>query len=159
MLQPPVPVSAARQAPARQRRVVLPGIVALVSGLAVLATLILTVLYLEGDQQHAPFFVLAYGDVVAKQDLRLDVLLTLMPVAALLLVVLPIANWLKRLGRGWTYLLLLLASLAGLAPVVVWIASGQADAFDSLFGRGFFAPSLCFLVTWVIALVWFIRRR
>jgi predicted Ser/Thr protein kinase len=160
MLQPPpVPASAARQAPARQRRVVLPGIVALVSGLAVLATLILTVLYLEGDQKYALVVVLAYGDVVAKQDLGLDVLLTLMPIAALLLVVLPLANWLKRLGRGWTYLLLLLASLAGLAPVVVWIASGQADALDSLFGRGFFAPSLCFLVTWATALVWWARHR
>ncbi|HEU5370453.1 MAG TPA: serine/threonine-protein kinase [Ktedonobacterales bacterium] len=159
--QPPpaVPPDASQQAPGRHRRVVLPGLVALVSGLAVLATMILTVLYLEGNQQQAPVFVLAYGDVVAKQDVGLDVLLTLIPVAALRLVVLPIANWLKRLGRGWTYLLVLLVSLAGLVPVVVWIASGQADAVDSLFGRGFFVPSLFFLVTWVISLVWFVRRR
>jgi predicted Ser/Thr protein kinase len=157
--QPPVRLDASKQAPARHRRVVLPGIVALVSGLVVLATMILTALYLNGDQQRAPVLVLAYGDVVAKQDLRLDVLLTLIPVAALLLIVLPIVNWLKRLGRGWTYLLLLLVSLVGLAPVVVWIASGQADAFDSVFGRGLFVPVLFFLVTWATSLVWFVRRR
>ncbi len=160
-LQPPpaVPPGVSGQAPARHRRVVLPGLVALVSGLAVLATMILTVLYLEGDRQQAPIFVPAYGDVVAKQDLGLDGLLTLIPVAALLLVVLPVANWLKHLGRGWTYLLLLLVSLVGLMPVVIWIASGQAEALDSLFGRGFFVPSLFFLVTWVTSLVWCVRRR
>jgi predicted Ser/Thr protein kinase len=156
--QPMVSLPPPKQMPARRRRVVLAGLVALLCGLAVLATMLLTAFYLN-NQEQLPIFVLGYGDVVAKHDLGLDILLALTPIAALLLLILPICNWLGLLGRGLTYILLLLLPLAGVAPVVVWIAAGYAGVIDGIFGRGFFVPLLLFLVAWATTLAQLLRRR
>ena len=155
--QPMAPPPPSKRAPARPRRVVLAGIVALLCGLGVLATMVLTVLYMNGVEQ-APIFVLGYGDVVAKPDLSLYALLGLIPIAALLLVILPIANWVGYLGRLWTYALLLLVPLMGLASVIIWL-SDRNDVLESIFLRGFFLPILLFLATWAMSLTWLIRRR
>ena len=125
--------------------------------MGVLATMVLTVLYMNGVEQ-APIFVLGYGDVVAKPDLSLYALLGLIPIAALLLVILPIANWVGYLGRLWTYTLLLLVPLMGLASVIIWL-SDRNDVLESIFLRGFFLPILLFLATWAMSLTWLIRRR
>jgi hypothetical protein len=151
------PPPASKQAPARRRYVVLAGIVAMLCGLGVLATMVLTVLHLNNVAQ-TPIFVLGYGDVVAKPDLGMYALLGLIPLTALLLVILPIANWMGYLGRLWTYGFLLLVPLLGLAAVVMWLAR-QPDVVESIFLRGFFLPILLFLATWAMSLTWLIRRR
>ncbi len=148
----------AKPTPPRRRRVVAAGLVALLCGLAVLATMVLTGFYLNGEHQ-IPIFVLGYGDVVAKDEWGLYILLALTPIAALLLMILPIIHWLGVIGRGWTYTFLLLLPLAGMVPVIVWIATGQAGVIEGIFGRGFFIPLLLFLAAWGTSLVWLIRRR
>lgn len=149
---------ASKQAPARRRRVILAGLIAVLCGLAVLVTMVLTGLALNGEK-HLPIVIQGYQDVVSQKDLRLPVLLVLTPLAALLLVILPIVNWLGRLGRGWTYTLLLLLPLVGLAPMIVWIASGHAGVIDGIFGNGFFVPVLLFLITWGTSVAQVVRRR
>ncbi len=153
-LPPPKP------APVRRRRVVLAGLVAMLCGLAVLATMVLTILSLNGDNRlPVPLVVQGYGDVVAEQNFGLDVLLGLIPLAAFLLLLLPIAHWLGRIGRGLTYTFLLLVPLVGIAPAIVWLATSRTDMIDSLFARGFFLPILLFLAAWGTSLAWLIRRR
>ncbi|HEY7349816.1 MAG TPA: serine/threonine-protein kinase [Ktedonobacterales bacterium] len=155
---PLAPPAAPKQPPARRRRVVLAGLIALLCGLGVLATMVLTVLYPNGEEQ-VPIFVPGYGDVVSQQSLSLDVLLTLIPIAALLLIILPIVNWLGFVRRGVTYALLLFLPLLGLVPVIIWITSPQIDAVESVFGHGFFVPILLFLAAWGASLTQAIRRR
>lgn len=160
-MQPPYASPAlpdAKQQPARRRRVVLAGMVALLCGLAVLATMVLLVLY-PNNEQHLPVFVQGYGDVIAQQDVGLDALLTLIPVAALLLVVLPLFNWVGRLGRGWTYTFLLFVPLIGLAPIVIWLATGPINLIDSIVGGGFYVPIALFVIAWGTALTCVMRRR
>ncbi len=154
----PAPLPAPKQQPARRRRVVLAGLVALLCGLAVLATMVLLVLY-PNNGGSLPFFVQGYGDVIARHDVRLDVLLTLVPVAALLLVILPLFNWVGRLGRGWTYTFLLFVPLVGLAPIIIWLATGSTSVIDSILGRGFFVPMALFAITWGTSLAWVMRRH
>jgi serine/threonine protein kinase len=155
--QPKPVVPAPKPSPARRRRVVLAGVVALLCGLALLATMVMTALYLNKVEQ-APIFVLGYSDVVAKPDLGLYALLSVIPITGMLLVILPIAHWVGYIGRGWTYTFLLLVPLAGLASVIIW-AARQPSALDSIFLRGFFLPILLFLITWGMSLAWLIRRR
>jgi serine/threonine protein kinase len=144
--------------PTRRRRVVLAGLVALLCGVGVLATMVLTVLY-PNNEQHLPFFVQGYGDVIALHDVSLDALLTLVPVAALLLVILPLFNWVGRLGRAWTYLFLLVVPLLGLAPIILWLATGPTNVLNSILGRGFYVPIALFVITWAMSVTWAVRRR
>src|SRR5579871_311235 len=152
----PAPLPASKQQPARRRRVVVAGLVALVCGVAVLATMVLTVLD-PNNQKHLPFFVQGYGDVIALHDVSLDALLTLVPVAALLLVILPLFNWIGRLGRAWTYTFLLFVPLIGLAPIVIWLATGPTNIINSVFGHGFFVPLVLFALSWGTSLVRVVR--
>ncbi len=146
-----------QQTPARRKRTILAGLVALLCGLGVLATMILTLLYLTKVEQ-APIVVLGYQDIVSQHDLAQALLLVPITIAALFLVVLPVAHWLGYLGRGWTYTFLLLVPLAGLLPMIVWVAD-QPDTAESIFLRGFFLPMLLFLATWVTTLALVLRRR
>jgi predicted Ser/Thr protein kinase len=158
-LMPPIQApSASKQAPARRRRVILAGLIAALCGMAVLTTMVLTGLYLT-DASKVPIYILGYRDVVSQPDLRLSVLLILTPLAALLLLILPFVHWLGFLGRGWTYLLLLLLPLAGLAPLIVWIAIDPRGVINGIFGNGFFVPLLLFLITWGTSLAQVMKRR
>jgi predicted Ser/Thr protein kinase len=155
---PPQPVPAAsRQAQGPRKRTILVGAVALLGGLAVLATMVLTYLYLTRVEQ-APIFVLGYQDMWLEPDLAQRLLLVPIFVAALCLVILPVIHWLGSLGRGLTYTFLLLVTLAGLVPMLVWVAD-QPDTAESIFLRGFFLPMLLFVLVLVTTVYGVLRKR
>ncbi len=145
-----------------QRRVMLAGIVALLCGLGIMATMMLDVLYWQ-FHSPVPVSVITRYDLLPDHPLWLPVSLSLVPLTALALMVTPILNWMRRLGRGFTYLLLLVLSLLGLGASVAWVVASSApapgDIAASLIQRGFFVPILLFGLVWLATLVQVFRRR
>jgi serine/threonine protein kinase len=128
---------------------------ALLCGLAVLGSIVLTIVLLRNHQTDV-FYI--HYEALAAGEWWMTVLLVAIPAAALLLVFLPLFHWFGILGRFGTYCWLLLVPLLGVAPVIAWIASGQADPFTGLFAQGFVVPCLLFVLSWLMT-VWQIFRQ
>jgi hypothetical protein len=158
----PIPMPAlppAKQVQPRRRRVVLAGVVSLLCGLGVIATIVLAIIY---ENQPQPFYVTGYT-ALANPSLLLACVLALVPLGALALFVLPIFHWVKTPGRILTYILLLVTPLLGLTGVISWIiaisSSDMSSILMGLFERRFYMPFLLFFIAWATALVQLIRRR
>lgn len=155
-----LPVAPAGKLPRPRRRVVLAGLVALLCGLLVLGSIILAVAY--WGVASAPAYVTRY-DTLPSDPLWLPVLLSLVPLAGLALLALPVFNWFLLLGRGFTYTLLLLFSLAGLAATITWVAAAGSpaagDVTARLFQQGFYIPILLFGLSCLTTVAQIIRRR
>lgn len=155
-----LPSAPAGKLPRPRRRVALAGMVALLCGLGVLGSIILAVAY--WGVASAPAYVTRY-DTLPSDPLWLPILLSLAPLAGLALLALPIFNWFLLLGRGFTYTLLLLFSLAGLAATITWVAAGGSPAVGDvtmrLFQQGFYIPILLFGLSCLTTVVQIIRRR
>jgi hypothetical protein len=149
----------AKQVQPRRRRVVLAGVVSLLCGLGVIATIVLAIIY---ENQPQPFYVTGYT-ALANPSLLLACVLALVPLGALALFVLPIFHWVKTPGRILTYILLLVTPLLGLTGVISWIiaisSSDMSSILMGLFERRFYMPFLLFFIAWATALVQLIRRR
>jgi predicted Ser/Thr protein kinase len=154
----PASAPPAKQTPPR-RRVVLAGIVAMLCALAVLSTIVLTIFSLKTPPNQTPDYLLPHYESFQSGGWSSLALLALIPLAALLLLLLPVFHWLGSMGRGLTYTLLLFLPLVGMAPIIAWIATGHAKPLDALFLDGFYAPLILFALAWVTALAQVIRRR
>jgi serine/threonine protein kinase len=155
----PVEVAAAsKQAPpVKKNRIrLLAALGAILCGLAVLGSMVLTIVLLQNHQTDGFY---THYEALAAREWWMTALLVAIPVAALLLVFLPLFHWFGILGRFATYCLLLLVPLLGLAPVITWIASGDADPFTGLFAQGFIVPCLLFGLTLLITLWQLFRRK
>ena len=155
-----LPSVPAGKLPRPHRRVGLSAIVALFCGLGVLVSIILAVAY--WGVASAPAYVTRY-DTLPSDPLWLPVLLSLVPLAGLALLVVPIFNWFLLLGRRFTYALLLLVSLAGLAATITWVTAAGSSAAGEvaarLFQQGFYIPILLFGLSCLTTVVQIIRRR
>ncbi len=155
-----LPSAPAGKLPKRRRRVVLAGLVALLCGLGVLGSIILDIVY--AGSASVPAYITRY-DTLPSDSLWLPVLLSLVPLSGLALLLLPFFNWFLLLGRGVTYTLLLLLSLAGLAATITWAAVGDssaaADVAARLFQQGFYIPILLFGLAWLTTVAQIIRRK
>jgi predicted Ser/Thr protein kinase len=155
-----LPAAPAGKLPKRRRRVVLAGLVALLCGLLVLGSIILAAAY--WGAASAPAYVTRY-DTLPSTPLWLPIVLSLVPLAGLALMVLPIFNWFLLLGRGFTYALLLLLSLAGLAATITWAVVGgstaASDVAARLFQQGFYIPILLFGLAFLTTAAQIIRRK
>jgi serine/threonine protein kinase len=129
---------------------------AVLCGLLVLGSIVLTI-YLLQNHQTDVFYT--HYDALAAGEWWMTVLLVAIPVAALLLVFLPLFHWVGIIGRFGAYCLLLVVPLLGVAPVITWIASSTTDPVTNLFSQGFVVPCLLFALTWVNTLWQIIRYR
>ncbi len=155
-----LPSAPAGKLPKRRRRVVLAGLVALLCGLGVLGSIILDIVYTASAS--VPAYITRY-DTLPSDSLWLPVLLSLVPLSGLALLLLPFFNWFLLLGRGVTYTLLLLVSLAGLAATITWAVVGDssaaADVAARLFQQGFYIPILLFGLAWLTTVAQILRRK
>jgi hypothetical protein len=143
----------------KKRRIVFSTTIALLCGLAVLASLVLTIVLLS-NAQDATYHV--QYDLLAGADWLGLLALVTVPLAALLLVFLPLHHWLGtlRTRRGLTYTLLWLVPLLGAVPLAVWVAAGSlGEATTHLFNQGFVVPILLFALSWGITIAQIISRR
>ncbi len=132
------------------------GLGALLCGLAVLGSIALTIALLK-NQQTDVFYT--HYDALAAGEWWMTVLLVMIPVAAALLIFLPLFHWFGIIGRFGTYFWLLVVPLLGLAPVITWIASGAMDPVTGLFAQGFVVPCLLFGLAWLNTIWQIIRHR
>jgi serine/threonine-protein kinase len=142
--------------PPRKRRIRWAAICALLCGLAVLGTIVLAIV--ASDNNLSGWYLTQYQEMLSG-EWWVTALFAAIPVAALLLVFVPLFHWFGMLGRILTYCLLLLVPLLGLAPIIAWTASGQTDAPTRLFDQGFLVPCLLFGLTWDFTLWQIIRRK
>lgn len=159
---PPEVAAANKQAPKpspkpkKSRIRLAAGLGALLCGLAVLGSIVFTIVLLLNHQTDVFY---THYDTLAAGSWWMTALLVAIPLAALLLIFLPLFHWLGILGRFGAYFWLLVVPLLGLAPVIAWIASGAMDPLTGLFAQGFVVPCLLFGFTWLNTLWQIIRHR
>jgi serine/threonine protein kinase len=163
-----LPSAPAGKQPNPRQTVVLVGFVALLCGLAVLASITLNIAaYAQNGQTNTnlPFYITQYTQLTTKdKDWWVYPLLALVPLAGLALLALPITHWLRMIGPRFTFFLLILTSLLGLAATIAWVQvianqSPPTDLLTTLFAQGFFIPILLFALPVLTMVARLFRRR
>lgn len=158
-----LPSAPAGKLPKTRRTVVLVGFVALLCGLAVLASITLDVV-LKQNGEALPIYATQYTNLSQNNPWWVYPMLAVVPLAGLGLLALPLIHWMRMLGPRFTIFLLLLTSLLGLAATIAWAwvitkQSPSTDIFTPLFSQGFYIPILLFALPVLTMVARLFRRK